>query len=447
VLPQAAVGPDDMIVGAPPLNLVLQASGGLCRGPGAAGERGDALAHGQVEAFHEGGLQPPTPAQQLQRRLESTPRATAHLVADADKAALPVAFVQLAIKKSGINLPVSAPPRGDPGPKVRRERIEVEAQPIRRDDWRAAGGQGAPQAVDEGVGCPLGASPERQGRDEFGFGIKGQPEPEDSLARAQAGADLVQLHVRQVKIVQDVVMEACRLLGGTVPPAGDRRLPMAKDAHRGTDTEPFGQGAEHLPDACRGCLELKQGGAPACAHAVATSLTGEILDVVGAPVMAIGDQCMDLAVGDAGIEAPRRLAGVALCGDAPGGATAACALPSRTHARCLQGARGEGPCLPTVGALVGRAWPPVPTRTGHTAQSAVPYAPPPPTCINEKEEAQPRSGPAATPVGTSFVSSLHSPPRDQATGSRARRSPNYPQCLGGPPASVDTRANRPAAAS
>ncbi len=155
------MGPDEMVIGPPPFHLALQAGGGLRRRPGAAGQCGDALAHGQVEPFHEGRLQPTTPAQRAQRGLERTPSATAHLVADADKAAALVAFVQLAVQEPRIDLPALAPPPGDPRPEVRGERVEVEAQPIRGDDRRAAGGQGAPQAVDEGMGGLLRAGPER----------------------------------------------------------------------------------------------------------------------------------------------------------------------------------------------------------------------------------------------------------------------------------------------
>ncbi len=138
VVPQAAMWADEIIVDPPPLDLALQALSGLRRGPGAARSGGHTLPHGQIEAFHKGGLQPPTPTQGAQGHLESVPRTTTHLVPDAHEAAALIALVQLAVEQPGIDLPATASSRSDPGPEVRGERIEVEAQSIGGDHRRAS---------------------------------------------------------------------------------------------------------------------------------------------------------------------------------------------------------------------------------------------------------------------------------------------------------------------
>jgi len=127
VLPQAPMGADEMVVGAPPFHLVLEAGASLRRGPGMAGQRGHTLADGRVEAFHEGRLRTATPAQGPQGDLERASGAAAHLIADADKAAPTVAFVQLSVHEPGIDLPAPAPSRGDLRSEVRGQCVIVEA--------------------------------------------------------------------------------------------------------------------------------------------------------------------------------------------------------------------------------------------------------------------------------------------------------------------------------
>jgi len=110
-----------VVVSTLPLDLALQAGGGLRRGLGAAGKRGHALADSQVEPFHEGGLQPSTPAQGAQGVLKCTAGAAAHTIADADEVAVPVTLVQLAVEEPGIDLPATTARRGDPGSEMCRE--------------------------------------------------------------------------------------------------------------------------------------------------------------------------------------------------------------------------------------------------------------------------------------------------------------------------------------
>ena len=124
-----------------------------------------------------------------------------------------------------------------------------------------------------------------------------------------------------------------------------------------------------------------------------TGLADEILDTVGAPMMTVSDQRMQLAVGDANIRALPCAAGVAFRRDAPWGTTPTSALPPRAHGGRRE---GTGPqvvrLLPTVGTIVGRTWPPVPAAARACGQPPTPRGPPAPTRENEEGECDQEHG-------------------------------------------------------
>ena len=180
-------------------------------------------------------------------------------------------------------------------PEVGRDGVEVQAEAVGGDHGGAGRRQSGAQGMDEGVRGVLGAWPEGERRDEFGAWVERQPEPGDPLARSEAGPDLVQLEVGQVEAVQEVPMHPFGVPGGPVAPAGDRRLAVAEDAHGGADGQPLGQGAEHLADAGRRRLEVGECGAPASADLGPAGLAAKLLDAVGAALVAVGDQGVDLA--------------------------------------------------------------------------------------------------------------------------------------------------------
>ncbi len=159
------------------------------------------------------------------------------------------------------------------------------------------------------------------------------------------------------------MMQACILLGGAVAPAGEGRLAMPKGAHRCTDGASLRQGTEYRADMRWRRLELEQSRAPACAHALTTGLADEILDTVGAPVMAVCDQRMHPAVHDARVRAALCAAGVACRGDTPWGTAPAPSVAPRAHDRRLWCGLREVAGLPAVGTIVRRAWSPVTTET------------------------------------------------------------------------------------
>jgi hypothetical protein len=144
--------------------------------------------------------------------------------------------------------------------------------------------------MDQAVRHLLRARAQGKRRDQLVAGLERRPEPAHPLAWAQAGTDLVQLHMGQVQIVQEVVVDTLGLLGGTVAPAGNGGFAMTEGAYGGADLQALRQSAEHLADAGGRSLELLQCGAPASADLGAAGLTAKHLDAIGAALAASGDE-------------------------------------------------------------------------------------------------------------------------------------------------------------
>jgi hypothetical protein len=94
---------------------------------------------GQVDPFNEGGVQPSRQGQSLQGVLESGLCPQTHHVYDARQLAPPVAFFHLAVDQARSHLPSAyvAPSTSlfAPCPKMSRESIEVEIEPVTRKEW------------------------------------------------------------------------------------------------------------------------------------------------------------------------------------------------------------------------------------------------------------------------------------------------------------------------
>ena len=115
--------------------------------------------------------------------------------------------------------------------------------------------------------------------------------------------------------MQELPMHPFCMPGGAVTPAGDRCLTVTEDAHRRAEGESFSQGTEYLANPGRRRLEVGECGAPAGADLRPAGLAPELLDAVGAALVAVGDQGVDLRVGDSVVRAAGPPAGMALGGD------------------------------------------------------------------------------------------------------------------------------------
>ena len=143
-----------------------------------------------------------------------------------------------------------------------------------------------------------------------------QSQPCHAVTAAQAGTDLIKLRMRQVEAVQEVAMYPLGVLGGAVPPTGNRRLTMGEHTHGSVDVQPFSQGAQHFADARGWRFELVERSAPAGRDLAATSLALEILNAVTLTMVTIGDERVDPRIADAVVLAAGIAAGVAVGRDA-----------------------------------------------------------------------------------------------------------------------------------
>jgi hypothetical protein len=85
-----------------------------------------------------------------------------------------------------------------------------------------------------------------QYRNEFGDHLDRQPHPQDLCLSAEPGADLVLVDVRQLKILEEVVVHCGAVLAGPREPGGDRGLAMPEHPYGSGDIESFRQGRQHL---------------------------------------------------------------------------------------------------------------------------------------------------------------------------------------------------------
>jgi len=63
---------------------------------------------------------------------------------------------------------------------------------------------------------------------------------------AQPGADLVQLDVWQVEMLEPAAVQRRAMLTGPGQPGGDGRVAMAEHPHRSGDIQPFGECRQHF---------------------------------------------------------------------------------------------------------------------------------------------------------------------------------------------------------
>jgi len=80
-----------------------------------------------------------------------------------------------------------------------------------------------------------------QHRDDLGERVDHHPEPERVRPPPQPCTQFIQLHVRQVEVPNEVVVQHRTVFARPCQPGGDGGVAVAKDAHGSGDTESFGQ--------------------------------------------------------------------------------------------------------------------------------------------------------------------------------------------------------------
>jgi len=134
--------------------------------------------------------------------------------------------------------------------------------------------------MDEVMGQVLGARTEREGRDELGLGIEGDPQPQVVSGLSGSGEEFVELEVSEVQAVTEVSVQALGVKPSAREPQALSRLANAEDALQGIGGDAFGEQAEDEADDVRGRTEAIEGGVAPDREFVVAGLTAQIGNVV-----------------------------------------------------------------------------------------------------------------------------------------------------------------------
>jgi hypothetical protein len=152
-----------------------------------------------LHALDKGRIQLAAQAQSAEGRLEPFACPAPHQIRDPHQTPTPIPFLDLPIDQPGRHLP---PPHLSsaachPLPKMRRQSVEVEVQAVTREDRAAASSQPSMQLVDHSMRDILRPCAKLQHRDDLRERIDHHPEPERMHAAAEAGAQFVELKMRE----------------------------------------------------------------------------------------------------------------------------------------------------------------------------------------------------------------------------------------------------------
>jgi len=101
-----------------------------------------------------------------------------------------------------------------------------------------------------------------QHRDNLAERIDRHPEPHYLRPAPQPCADFIQLHVGQVEVLEDALVERHAVGTSAGQPSRNRGVLMPEHPHCSGDREPFGQCREHLANALGGGFEPVKRGHP-----------------------------------------------------------------------------------------------------------------------------------------------------------------------------------------
>jgi len=132
-------------------------------------------------------------------------------VRHAHQLALSVAFFHLAVDQARRHLPPAhvAPSTFlfSPCPKMGRERIEGEIEPVTGKEGEATGSQELSQGMDDPLCHVLGAGTELKHGKNLGARVESQPEPEHLCSAAEPGTQFVQWEVREVEMAKGPLVQ------------------------------------------------------------------------------------------------------------------------------------------------------------------------------------------------------------------------------------------------
>ncbi len=220
---------------------------------------------------------------------------------DAHQLATLVAFFHLTVDQTRCDLPLTHYPASttsyEPVPEMGRQRIEIEIEPVTREEREVARGQDPSQRVDHGMSCVLRARTQMQHRHNLGTGVDDQPQPQDVTVATQPRPQLVQLEIGKLEVTEHVLVQAFSVPACTSEPGGDRRLTIAEDAFGRGSVQPFGQGRQHHGNLMRRGFQMVQRRITSRAERDVAGLAAEGLDPLSLPMLAIPDEGVDVSLG------------------------------------------------------------------------------------------------------------------------------------------------------
>ena len=107
--------------------------------------------------------------------------------------------------------------------------IKVQIEAITSEERQTVMGQEPSQGVDEQVCHVLCTGTQREHGKNFRARVDGQPEPEHLFGTAEAGAQFVQLEVREVEMEEEALVQGLCVLASTGQPGSDGGVSKAED--------------------------------------------------------------------------------------------------------------------------------------------------------------------------------------------------------------------------
>ena len=154
------------------------------------------------------------------------------------------------------------------------------------------------------MGHGLGARTQLEHGENLGARVDGQPQPEHLCTAAQSCSQFIQLHVRELKVAEAVLVQGLCMFPSTSQPGADGGLSVAEDPFGGRRVEPFGQRREDHGNLLRRGFHSIQGSIASSTERAAAGRTSKGLDALGLAMRAIAHQSMDGSISDAEVQAP-----------------------------------------------------------------------------------------------------------------------------------------------
>ncbi len=196
--------PHKVIIRAPPFQMEQQLGCFLCCRPRPAHQGCHALANGQIDSLDKRRVEPPTQPKPDKGPAPLLRCAAAEHGRNAHQPSALITLLDLPIGQVCGYLPLAHPlPYARcPLSKMGRQRVEIEIQPIAREDGETVRGQPLLQGVHDRVGRGLRARTKVQHGDQFTDRVNRYPEPYYMRPASQSRAELIELEVGQMEAVR-----------------------------------------------------------------------------------------------------------------------------------------------------------------------------------------------------------------------------------------------------